>query len=82
MYFDPEQDDNYTTYILVSFFVTLCVILIAFGSIVVAVLGVKIFRRRSPKVVDPPLIMSEKEKLDLMKKTGYVNPTYKFYSQS
>lgn len=85
VYFDPEQprpqEDNYLTYILISFFVTLGVVFIAFGSVIIAVLGVKRFRRRSPKVVDPPLIMSEKEKLELMKKTGYVNPTYKFYAQ-
>lgn len=73
VYFDPEQprpqEDNYITYILVFFFITLGVVFIAFGGVIIAVLGVKRFRRRGSKVVDPPLIMSEKEKLDLMKKT-------------
>lgn len=82
----PHQDGDtwtYTTYILTFFFLTLGVIVTVFGVIIVTIVCVKRFksRRRRGQKVDPP-ILSEKEMLEVMKKTGYVNPTYKFYAQS
>ncbi len=77
-----EENWSYTTYILIYFFLTLAVIILVFGIVVVAMVAVwKANSRRRQSRKDTPLI-SEREMLDVMKKTGYVNPTYKFYSQS
>ena len=80
----PESEDSWTyTYsILTYFFLTLGVIFIAFGVIIVAMVSVnRLRRRRRGQKVNPP-VLSEKEMLEMMKATGYVNPTYKFYAQS
>ena len=39
-------------------------------------------RRNGEKLITPPPELSEKDMLEVMKKTGYVNPTYKFYEQT
>lgn len=82
---DEDKDDSwsYTTYILIYFFLGLTVIITIFAIIFIAMVTVwrAKSRRRRRAEKDTPLI-SEKEMLDVMKKTGYVNPTYKFYSQS
>ncbi len=81
----PEADDDggsYTTYILIYFFTTLAVIIVIFAITVIAMVTIwKVrSRRRAPPKYMP--LVSEKDMLDVMKKTGYVNPTYTFYSQS
>ena len=72
-----EDDGNtFITYALIYFFVTLGSLLsltILVLSITVVVLRMR--NGRTPK--DTPLL-SEEEKIAVMKQTGYVNPTYKF----
>ncbi len=71
---------TYTTYIIVSLSLTLGVAVLAFILVVSTIVVIKKLRIRGQKV-EPP-VLSEKEMLAAMKKTGYVNPTYKFYVQS
>lgn len=80
----PESEDSWTYTILTYFFLTLGVIIIAFVVIIITMVSinrVKKLRRRRGQKVSPP-VLSEKEMLEMMKATGYVNPTYKFYTRS
>jgi hypothetical protein len=85
---DPQQQEDeeswtYTSAILTYFFLTLGVIIIAFSIVIIAILSinrVNRLRRKGQKVSSP--VLSEKEMLEVMKETGYVNPTYRFYTQS
>lgn len=79
----PQQDSGwtYTSSILTFFFLTLGVVVVSFSIIILTIVCVNRYnRKRRRQKVDPPLL-SEKEMLETMKKTGYVNPTYKFYTQ-
>lgn len=81
---DKDSDDgwSFTTYLLCFFFVTLGAILILFIVVLITIISTKRFRRRYGGVggaKDTP-ILSDQDMLDAMKKTGYVNPTYKFYT--
>lgn len=76
-----EQGWGQHHYILVFLFLTIGVVITTLVIIVVVVVAARRARRRDGGVRYQPLI-SEKEMLDVMKKTGYVNPTYKFYTQT
>ena len=94
--FDPrpqrtnnEDSQDYVVNILTFFFITVGVVIIAFGVVVITVVSAKRFRKRrrrrrrnGEKLITPPPELSEKDMLEVMKKTGYVNPTYKFYQQT
>lgn len=55
--------------------------IVAVTVVIVSVRRVRRRGRRGQGGKEPPII-SENEMLDVMKKTGYVNPTYKFYTEN
>ena len=75
----PEDDSGYAIYVVTYTFATIGgVLVITIFFLIVAILVV---RHRRNKKYDPPLL-SEEQKIAVMKQTGYVNPTYKFFDQT
>ena len=74
----PEDDSGYAIYIVTYTFATIGGVLVIIIFLIVAILVV---RHRKNKKYDPPLL-SEEQKIAVMKQTGYVNPTYKFFDQT
>ena len=75
----PEDDSGYAIYIVTYTFATIGgVLVIIIFFLIVAILVV---RHRKNKKCNPPLL-SEEQKIAVMKQTGYVNPTYKFFDQT
>lgn len=78
----PTQDKSSWTYTnsILTFF--LGVIVVVFIIIVLTIVSInRLNKKRRRQKLEPP-VLSEKDMLDVMKKTGYVNPTYKYYTQS
>ena len=74
-----EDDSGYAIYIVTYTFATIGgVLVIIIFFLIVAILVV---RHRKNKKCDPPLL-SEEQKIAVMKQTGYVNPTYKFFDKT
>ena len=77
---DPEssedEDGSFFEYMLIYFFATLGGLLVL--TIIVLSIAIVALRARSRTPKDTPLL-SEEDKLAVMKQTGYVNPTYKFF---
>ena len=77
---DPESSEEDKTtfieYMLIYFFATLgCLLILTIIVLSIAIIALR-SRGRTPK--DTPLL-SEDDKIAVMKQTGYVNPTYKFF---
>ena len=65
---------------LVYFFATLgSLLLLTILVLSVAIVVLRLKNSRTPK--DTPLL-SEEDKIAVMKQTGYVNPTYKFFDSN
>ena len=74
----PEEEDNsFITYMLIYFFVTLGSLLLL--TILVLTIAIVVLRMRSSRTPKDTPLLSEEEKIAVMKQTGYVNPTYKFF---
>ena len=73
----PEEDSTtFIEYMLIYFFATLgCLLILAIIVLSIAIIAL---RSRSCTPKDTPLL-SEDDKIAVMKQTGYVNPTYKFF---
>lgn len=52
--------------------------------IVITVVSIVMYKRRGKerRKMVPSDFSSDKDMLDVMKKSGYVNPTYKYYTQT
>ena len=75
----PEDDSGYAIYVVMYTFATIGgVLVIVIFFLIVAILVV---RHRKNKKCNSPLL-SEEQKIAVMKQTGYVNPTYKFFDQT
>ena len=74
----PEDDSGYAIYVVTYTFATIGGVLVIIIFLIVAILVV---RHRKNKKCDPPLL-SEEQKIAVMKQTGYVNPTYKLFDQT
>ena len=75
----PEDDSGYAIYVVTYTFATIGgVLVVIIFFLIVAILVV---RHRKNKKYDLPLL-SEEQKIAVMKQTGYVNPTYKFFDQT
>ena len=48
--------------------------------IVILIISIMAVRRKRSSLQDSPLL-SEEQKVAIMKQSGYVNPTYKFFDQ-
>ena len=77
----PEDEDNsFITYMLIYFFATLgSLLLLTILVLSIAIVVLRLKNSRTPK--DTPLL-SEEDKIAVMKQTGYVNPTYKFFDSN
>ena len=75
----PEDDSGYAIYFVTYTFATIGgVLVIIIFFLIIAILVV---RHRKNKKYNPPLL-SEEQKIAVMKQTGYVNPTYKLFDQT
>ena len=75
----PEDHSGYAIYIVTYTFTIIGgVLVIIMIFLIVAILVV---RHRKNKKCDSPLL-SEEQKIAVMKQTGYVNATYKFFDQT
>ena len=75
-----DEDNSFITYMLIYFFATLgSLLLLTILVLGIAIIALRLRSSRTPK--DTPLL-SEEEKIAVMKQTGYVNPTYKFFDSS
>ena len=75
-----DEDNSFITYMLIYFFATLgSLLLLTILVLGIAIVALRLRSSRTPK--DMPLL-SEEEKIAVMKQTGYVNPTYKFFDSS
>lgn len=71
-----DEDNSFIEYMLIYFFATLgCLLVLTIIVLSIAIIALRT-RSRTPK--DTPLL-SEEDKIAVMKQTGYVNPTYKFF---
>ena len=65
---------------LIYFFATLGILLaITLVVLIVILVGIKMTQPSSTKKDQP--LLSEQEKIAVMKKSGYVNPTYQFFDE-
>ena len=74
-----DEDDSFITYMLIYFFSTLGSLLVL--AIIILSIAIIILRMRNRSSNYTPLL-SEEEKIAVMKQTGYVNPTYKFFDHA
>ena len=74
-----EDDFDYATYIVTCTFATIGGVLVI--TIFFLIIAMLVVRHRKNTKGDPPLL-SEEQKIAVMKQTGYVNPTYKFFDQT
>ena len=72
-----DRDNSFITYMLIYFFVTLGSLLLL--TILVLSIAIIVLRMRSSRIPKDTPLLSEEEKVAVMKQTGYVNPTYKFF---
>ena len=73
-----DNDDNFITYMLIYFFTTLGSLLLL--TIIVLSIAIVALRMRNCTPKDTPLL-SEDDTIAVMKQTGYVNLTYKFFDR-
>ena len=71
-----DDDGDFVTYMLIYFFITLGSLLLL--TVIVLSVAIVVLKMRSRTPKDTPLL-SEDEKIAVMKQSGYVNPTYKFF---
>ena len=73
-----ESDSGFAIYNVTYTFATIGGVQVIIIFLIVAILVV---RHQKNKKCNLPLI-SEEQKIAVMKQTGYVNPTYKFFDQT
>lgn len=75
----PDDDSDYAIYVVIYTFATIGGVLVI--TIFFLIIAILVVRHRKNTKGDPPLL-SEEQKIAVMKQTGYVNPTYKFFDQT
>ena len=74
-----DEEDSFIMYMLIYFFATLDSLLLV--TIFILSVSIVVLRMRKTMSNYKPLL-SEEEKITVMKQTGYVNPTYKFFDHA
>ena len=75
----PDDGSDYAIYVVIYIFATIGGVLVI--TIFFLIIAILVVRHRKNTKGDPPLL-SEEQKIAVMKQTGYVNPTYKFFDQT
>ena len=74
----PDDGSDYAIYVVIYTFATIGGVLVI--TIFFLIIAILVVRHRKNTKGDPPLL-SEEQKIAVMKQTGYVNPTYKFLTK-